>query len=935
MRTITQHPPPSQQTERPLVGRDAVLEDVSHALDLAAAAGSGAVLVRGEAGIGKSEILMRAVDVAYGRGWSVLRLRPDELSRAIPYSSLGHAVAELRESGDDEADRRAVMLVEILDLAANSAVPSIYGAAAGLLDTLRASRQVVIVVDDLPLVDDDTLVLIAGLMRRSAPNPLMLLASMRRPDVAPSGALRTFLERLTADDSLTCIDLGPLDDQTVALLVTEVLGRQADDEIVELVRAQNGGNPFFAIQTVMELLEVGALEEGDGRVQLASRQPPISSDRRSALLDRIMRIGPDARRMGRALALVDQVSIDRLPLAAQLAAITTTDADAIFDALVESGVIHHGDDGSYGFCHGFVRDALYHEIGPAERWRWHRQTAEWLTLLPTSPAVELELARHVMETAEHGDETAIRRLAGAAELACSSAPPSSLPIYRRAIAITPASHPQFWQLHAHFAVALYLAGRPREAARCGREALPHTVGTARERLASLIVEALGEASTPEAALAFIAREREAGTSSARLDAQVAYLHALIGDVEAADIEAADVLARLDACSAEDRAAVLVHLVQLHSLTANQQALLQASDELRTSIECAPSASRLSAHANLCWVLAVRGDTKACTSEIGMTEQWLGDSPSSPYRTKVLVARALNAANTGDWDSTLAVNDELARELDAAGSVSSLAVLRAVSAEILANRGEWTAAHRLLDLDVSEEQTLAAMTEAAYAEIELLSGNAHAARTRLTASLGKLKVPPLARDSLLSRLADVEVATGNPGAVSGIVAEIDRDGHCSPRPDFGRALLSLGRATGDHGMLREAAAIADEHDLALLRGRARLDLGLTGTETERNLTEAVEIFHALGATPWRRKAAAELRSRGMRIPRHRAAGSPSQLTETELQIARLVQVGRQNREIARTVVLSVKTVEAYLSRIYAKTGCTSRLELARALDSQIV
>jgi DNA-binding NarL/FixJ family response regulator len=68
-----------------------------------------------------------------------------------------------------------------------------------------------------------------------------------------------------------------------------------------------------------------------------------------------------------------------------------------------------------------------------------------------------------------------------------------------------------------------------------------------------------------------------------------------------------------------------------------------------------------------------------------------------------------------------------------------------------------------------------------------------------------------------------------------------------------------------------------------------------------------------------------------VPR-RAARAASDLTETEVQLVRLVRDGLSNRQIATAMHYSRKTIEVYLSRVYAKTGCASRLELIRAVDT---
>ncbi len=119
-----------------------------------------------------------------------------------------------------------------------------------------------------------------------------------------------------------------------------------------------------------------------------------------------------------------------------------------------------------------------------------------------------------------------------------------------------------------------------------------------------------------------------------------------------------------------------------------------------------------------------------------------------------------------------------------------------------------------------------------------------------------------------------------------------------------------------------------------RAHAALLAGEIGDDPGADLTLAYRLFDGFGAAPWRRRAAAGLRSRGLTVPR-RAVRASSLLTDTEEQLARLVRDGLSNRQIATAMHYSPKTIEVYLSRVYAKTGCASRLELIRAMDTGAV
>ena len=92
-------------------------------------------------------------------------------------------------------------------------------------------------------------------------------------------------------------------------------------------------------------------------------------------------------------------------------------------------------------------------------------------------------------------------------------------------------------------------------------------------------------------------------------------------------------------------------------------------------------------------------------------------------------------------------------------------------------------------------------------------------------------------------------------------------------------------------------------------------------------QAVAAFEALSATTFADRARAEL----SRITgRRRSEGG---LTATERQIAELVAEGRSNKEVAAALFVTVKTVEANLSRVYAKLGLRSRADLARHITAE--
>jgi DNA-binding CsgD family transcriptional regulator len=153
---------------------------------------------------------------------------------------------------------------------------------------------------------------------------------------------------------------------------------------------------------------------------------------------------------------------------------------------------------------------------------------------------------------------------------------------------------------------------------------------------------------------------------------------------------------------------------------------------------------------------------------------------------------------------------------------------------------------------------------------------------------------------------------------------------------GRCEALVASAEGDHDGARAAldGALAAHGELPEPFERART-LHVAGRVERRarswsaartSLTAALDVFDALGAARWAEKAAADL----ARLPGRRRS-TTGELTATERRVAALVAEGLSNKEVAARLFVTVRAVEANLSRIYAKLGVRSRTELARTYD----
>jgi DNA-binding CsgD family transcriptional regulator len=144
------------------------------------------------------------------------------------------------------------------------------------------------------------------------------------------------------------------------------------------------------------------------------------------------------------------------------------------------------------------------------------------------------------------------------------------------------------------------------------------------------------------------------------------------------------------------------------------------------------------------------------------------------------------------------------------------------------------------------------------------------------------------------------------------------------------LLADGDAAGAAVAFGAAAARFEALEFRFDQARSRLGQGIAERRLRRkrdaraSLDEAARSFEGLGAPGWAVVAEAE----AARIGGRRAGGS--ELTPTEQRVANLVCDGLANKQIAATLMVTVGSVEAHLTRIYAKLGVRSRTDLVRAL-----
>jgi DNA-binding CsgD family transcriptional regulator/tetratricopeptide (TPR) repeat protein len=368
--------------------------------------------VSGEAGIGKSRLLHEVAAYAGDLGWAVL------VGRCSPTSALGFGViTEALRSWLRQHPVTASERLRPFAAGLRLALPEweYDGGSSGLNDVqlrllafeglvqlvgslAESAPGALVVLDDLHAADADSMEAIRYLVGARVP-AVRVIGALRPEEGQASGGLVRLLEQ---DGVAEVMGLGPLDDTCVAMLVRSLLGEQPPDELVASIVRRTDGVPLF----VEEL--VAAYAAGDGTVPLSVVK---------AVGSRLDGLGRMERRVIDAAATLD--SFDP-PLLAWVA--EADDVARATAAAADVGVVEFGN-GTIGFRHTIVREAVVAGTNPLDVWTFHRRAAEFLSNARSDDMVALEQrAYHLREIAEHNAAAALlveltsRRLAGHAVL---------------------------------------------------------------------------------------------------------------------------------------------------------------------------------------------------------------------------------------------------------------------------------------------------------------------------------------------------------------------------------------------------------------------------------------------------------------------------------------------------------------------------------------
>jgi DNA-binding CsgD family transcriptional regulator len=906
-----------------LLGRLAELAACRGALPAGDGGGAAAVVITGAPGIGKTSVwravaesepagvvVLRTTGVAGGQGAfaNLADLLGPVAGRVLPGLPTPQAAALRAALGLATAEG------PLGEAVLERAVVAVLG---GL-----ARDGVVVAVDDEQWVDTDTGRLLAAAVVRLAEVPVRWLVAVRSGQ-AGRGLARVLDHELA--ERVTRMDLAGLEDGALAeLVLARVPGRWSPGVLRQVV-ALAAGSPYAAVELARETVARG------GHDGAAVHLPSTLS---GSLRARLGRLGPQV------LAVVQAAALAGAPTRGLLGVVAGGPAGGLVDEAVEAGVLEAvPPDPVLRFSHPLLREAAGAMLsGPARR-RLHR-------VIGAAVEDTDEAAWHLARGADEPDEALAGRVERAAEHAAArGAAARAAALAGSAADLTPdPDGPDAWQRRIYWLERLDAAGEFDQVRRLGEKWAVDVPVSLRGRLTAVRagVEADAESSCRLYCEAFEDLAGRDPARAARAGTQMCLeLGGLVGRLNDSRSRAAAVIAQARAAGDP---VLLREALAADGYLAAMAGEAGAGDRLREAVRLpgftgtpvpfyAPEAFLAR------WYLW-RGELDPArdllNAVIAVSERH-GSDESAAYARIYLMEVEWRA---GHWDAAAAHAAAYARWSRETGypqpGVLAYTVSLIEAGRSNIDRARERAATGVAQAEAERDGTSAALCRWVLGLLELSADDPAAALGWLepvadimqAGGIGEPGRYPFAPD-----LIEAWAATSQLDRAASRLAWLQdaarRLDHPWARITSGRAHAALLLARRDPAAAAAVAAVVPEarqRRLPFELGRCLLVLSTAQRKARQrrdaatSLDEAIATFAGLGAVRWQALAAAQ---------RARLAPGPDQaLTATERRIAGLVAAGQTNPQIAAALYISVKTVEANLTRIYRKLGLRGRVDLAR-------
>jgi DNA-binding CsgD family transcriptional regulator/tetratricopeptide (TPR) repeat protein len=961
----------------PLIGRSAELEHLGSLIGVGQSEQPpSAVLVGGDAGVGKTRLITELIGAVTGSGWQVSVGHCLDLGDSpLPYLPFTQILGRLSSERPAQADalvQRRPALRRLMPATGNGAEESgpltavarsnLFEAVAAIFNHLGASQRLLWVVEDVHWADRSTREMITYLLSHPTANPATLIVTYRLDDLHRRHPLRPVLGEWGRLSGVERFTVPPLDEAGVRGMVQALQRLPLGEADVATIVSRAEGNPFF----VEEL--VGASRDGS---------TSLPADLSDLLLVRVDSLDDTSRRVVKAASVAGREVAHRL--LATVADVDTADLEAALRAAVDAKVIVATSGDRYSFRHALLSEAVYSDLLPGERVRLHAAYGRALADDPAS-GTAADLARHARGAGDPVTAAKASVLAGD-EASALAAPDEALGQYEAAIGILAEIGPAASEttgidpidVTVRASNAAMAAGQPIRALGLLEDQLSALQGDAPTQARARLLRALaGTALVVDSGLDVRAIASEAlilvpADPPSALRAELlgilarAHLDFHRQDVIPPATEALDLARRLNLPEVAAEAATTLARIQQgdEDLEVSAMHLAEAAAEARTAGERDAELRAMYGVGSVNFEAGRMADALAAYQQTLTRAEELR-LPWTPYG---IVARAMVATIhyiRGDWPQVQRITSTAGESPPEFPEM----LLRAVSLGVLAARGDGAGLETLDALRPWSDQDglIAVLVGAAaidmYGDRGDIAGAVKAHDQTVAAVIRLWRVPTFDARVRLSALLIGQMATDaarTPGesrkdlfeagrVLADAALEAARHSESMQRYMGPEAHAWAQRASAEHLRLRWQSGInIPSPDEMVDAWRAVVDrfeqLGHR-FETARSQTRLAAALHAGG----HEKDAADERAQAQGValvmgaqPLLRELGSspaaafdPSSrrgqpLTSRELEVLELVSTGRSNRDIADQLYISAKTASVHVSNILSKLGARSRTE----------
>lgn len=934
-----------------LLEREHELEELHTALGEVASGRGCAMAIEAGAGLGKTRLLREARDLGGEAGLSVLFGRATELERDFPFA-LVRQLFELQVAAESSPESRAILDGASaargalgLDSSADetddpfAVLHGLYWVTAALAER----GPLLLAVDDAHWADSSSLDYLGFMLPRLEELPVLLVVTVRpdEPDSPPG------LGRILTDPSVRHLTPAPLSPEATEAFLAQMWGREPDSAFATTCHEVSGGNPFLLSELAHNLLEHG-IEPTAERAQLVREQAPDRVAR--TVLRRLARLPSEAAVVARSLAVLGDGS--DLGLLAEMNGIDPEATQRAADELRASAIFDGGP--SPRFVHPLVRNAIYTDMSVGERSRAHLRAAALLREREASPE---RVATQLLATEARGERVTAEELLEAGKQALGAgAPGSAIAYLSRALEEPPPPELRFAVLEPLLTASFRAADQAAFAAveedvlaEWARDPSVRSRWAIQLTMLMALSGRFEEAATMLEEAVEVALSEDDAERAYQVQAQLSTLAAFVPSIS--EVTIADYGDRIDPDSPTGR---LVAAMEARAAVASGKTAPEIAEAAKRALSNNGSifaeAPELAAAGLAVMVLVPTDEVDAARRG---AERALAVAQARGATPELAQAHFLNGFVAWGFGDLITAEADMRQAIGLArlaGIIPLGLTFVGPLVEVLVERDE---------LDEAEAQLRAfGIAKGDFPPLSL-PGMALLMRGHLRFEKGDFEgaledLEPYSSELVRSKFGFGPAASASPFTVRALKA-LGRDDEARALADelmaeardwgtlsgISHVMRAVAASRGGEEavqLLEEAAALVEESPRRLERAHALADLGAAlrreGKRADARvpLREAFELARRCGAAGIARRANAELGATGETVRRYTPIGVES-LTPSERRVADLAASGMTNRQIAQSLFVTVKTVEAHLSAAYGKLDIGSRRQLPDALGDE--